>query len=319
MPASVRVSLAVAPVLTVFALAASPALLGQSVPLPEVPLAGVRHIVGLDTVQSQRFGKLSLQNGALRFDAGNSQATIPVTSIVGVFIGSEATQSNHKGGRTLEYVALVAPYYSGRAISAMTRTHVDILTLLYLDSNNGLHSAILSLPKETAATMRMRLIGAGAHNAAPSAGVQPPPGSQQPSQSKLQHLQAIQIEPPDAGNISIPVEFRYAIYERLIERVRNGAKFQKVFRSGDREANSVADLVVLRATLSRFKEGGETKRELTMVAGGTVVDVNAAVSQRDGTVLLSKNVQGRVLYFGENLGVANDVAKRLTKTLDQNF
>src|SRR5580692_11102575 len=82
---------------------------------------------------------------------------------------------------------------------------------------------------------------------------------------------AIQIEPIEAGGITIPAEFRFAIYERLIERVRKDGTFQKVFRSGDREAANVADLVTLRTTVGKFKEGSQMKRELTTVTGGTTV------------------------------------------------
>jgi hypothetical protein len=126
---------------------------------------------------------------------------------------------------------------------------------------------------------------------------------------------AIQIEPVEAGNSDIPAEFRYAIYERLIERVRRDGEFAKVFRSGDRDAAGVAGLVVLRATVSRFKEGSETKRKLTTVAGSTAVDVAATVSKSDGSVVWNNIVSGKVRYFGENLGVANDVAKRIAKLL----
>jgi hypothetical protein len=54
---------------------------------------------------------------------------------------------------------------------------------------------------------------------------------------------AIQIEPIEAGDINIPAEFRFAIYERLVQRIRNDGTFQKVFRGGDLEAANVPGLV----------------------------------------------------------------------------
>ena len=130
---------------------------------------------------------------------------------------------------------------------------------------------------------------------------------------------AIQIEPIEAGDISIPAEFRYAIYERLIERVRKDGTFQKVFRSGDHEAANVADLVTLRTTVGKFKEGSQLRRELTTVSGGTTVDVTTTVAARDGHVLLESDLSGKVRFFGENLGVTNDLAKRIAKLLQQRF
>src|ERR1700730_9515396 len=145
--------------------------------------------------------------------------------------------------------------------------------------------------------------------------------SQTGSQGKPQKLSAsaIQIEPIEVGDISIPAEFRYAIYERLIERVRKDGTFQKVFRSGDHEAANVADLVTLRTTVGKFKEGSQLRRELTTVMGGTTVDVTTTVAARDGRVLLQNDVSGKVRFFGENLGATNDLAKRIAKLLHERF
>ena len=130
---------------------------------------------------------------------------------------------------------------------------------------------------------------------------------------------AIQIEQVDVGDIQIPMEFRLAIYENLLDRIRKSGKFQQVYRSGDRQAEGVKDLVTLRTKLQKFQEGSRTKREVTTVAGATKIDVNATVAGRDGQVLLDKNIEGKVRFFGENLGDTNDVAKRVTKILVNNF
>jgi hypothetical protein len=141
------------------------------------------------------------------------------------------------------------------------------------------------------------------------------------AQDKQQKLTAgaIQIEPIEAGDIVIPAEFRYAIYERLIERVKADGEFKQVLRSGDRSAQGIPDLVVLHTKISRFKQGSQTQRELTTVTGGTRVDVTATVERKNGGVLLNNDITGRVRFFGENLGVTNDLAKRIAKELKENF
>src|SRR5258708_6214461 len=105
--------------------------------------------------------------------------------------------------------------------------------------------------------------------AAPVAALaQPAPASPKLSAS------AIQIDLIDVGDVSIPEEFRYAIYERLIQQVRDSHTFQKVFRSGDSAAKDIPDLVTLHTTLEAFQEGSQMKRELVpVVAGTTKVDV----------------------------------------------
>ncbi|HEX4595158.1 MAG TPA: hypothetical protein VH157_12825 [Bryobacteraceae bacterium] len=151
-------------------------------------------------------------------------------------------------------------------------------------------------------------------------------GQQAPSPAKGSKVKppklsasAIQIEPVDAGDATIPAEFRFAIYERLIERVRKDGTFQRVFRSGDREASSVPDLVILRTKVGNFNEGSQLKRELTTVTGGTTVDVTTTVAARDGRVLLESDLSGKVRFFGENLGATNDLANRIAKRLRQSF
>src|SRR5258708_27010110 len=94
-----------------------------------------------------------------------------------------------------------------------------------------------------------------------------------PASPKLS-ASAIQIELIDVGDVSIPEEFRYAIYERLVQQVRDSHTFQKVFRSGDSASKDIPDLVTLHTTLEGFKEGSQMKRELVpVVAGTTTVDV----------------------------------------------
>jgi hypothetical protein len=130
---------------------------------------------------------------------------------------------------------------------------------------------------------------------------------------------AIQIAMVDAGDIPIPPEFRFAVYERLVERVRASGAFQMVYRAGDHAAGGITDLVTLHTKVEGFKEGSQTKRELTTVLGATRVDVAATVTARDGRTLLNQQITGRVRYFGENLGVTNDIAKRIAKLVAETF
>lgn len=150
---------------------------------------------------------------------------------------------------------------------------------------------------------------------------QPAAQSKKGSKAKPPKLaaSAIQIEPIEAGDSSIPAEFRFAIYERLLERLRKDGTFQHVYRSGDRQAAGVSDLVILRTKVGSFKEGSQLQRELTTVTGGTTVDVTTTVAARDGRVLLQNDISGKVRFFGENLGATNDLAKRIAKVLSASF
>ena len=130
---------------------------------------------------------------------------------------------------------------------------------------------------------------------------------------------AIQIEMVQVADVWIPAEFTYSIYEHLVEQLTRSGAFQKVFRAGDRQAEGAADVVLLRTKVEKFKEGSQLKREMTTVLGATRIDVSANVSTRDGHVLLEKNIQGKVLFFGQNLSATRDLAKRIAKLLNQNI
>lgn len=130
---------------------------------------------------------------------------------------------------------------------------------------------------------------------------------------------AIQVAMLDTSDIRIPPEFRYAMYEQLVEHVRESGAFQKVYRAGDQAATNVPDLVILHTKLEGFKEGSQTVRELTTVLGATTVDMTATVTAKDGHELLSKKLTGRVRFFGENLGVTNDIAKKISKLVNDAY
>jgi hypothetical protein len=144
--------------------------------------------------------------------------------------------------------------------------------------------------------------------------------AQKPATIPKLHASAIQIDVVNVGDVSIPAEFRYAIYERLIEQVRASGIFKTVYRSGDKAAANVPDLVTLKTSVEAFQEGSQMKRELApVVVGNTKVDVTTQVIGKDGKTLLDQKLTGKVRIFGENLGATNDLAKRITKLLVASF
>jgi hypothetical protein len=152
----------------------------------------------------------------------------------------------------------------------------------------------------------------------PNAASQDSSSKATPSTKKLS-VSAIQIEPVELGNVKMPPEFRVAVYENLIEVVTKSGKFQHVYRSGDREANGVPDLVTVRMTVKGFKHGSERLREVTTVVGATTVDLGVQFIGRDGNVLVDRDVEGKVRFFGGNLRATYDFSKKVAKILRQTF
>ncbi len=137
--------------------------------------------------------------------------------------------------------------------------------------------------------------------------------------SKKFSASAIQIEPVDTSQVELPPEFRVAVYENLIEEVSKTGKFQQVFRSGDRAAAGVPDLVILRTRVEEFKPGSQRKREVTTVSGATSVRLLVQASNREGKLLLSREVVGKVRFFGQNLRATHDFSKKAAAILSQSF
>ena len=126
------------------------------------PLPKVRHIIGLDGVKGNASGVLSVREGMLRFQANKAASDVPISSIDDVFIGTETTQGGGKTGRVIKTAAIAAPFESGKALTILMRTKVDILTVAFRDSDNALHGVIFALPKGQGDAMRSQLIAAGA-------------------------------------------------------------------------------------------------------------------------------------------------------------
>ena len=109
-----------------------------------------------------------------------------------------------------------------------------------------------------------------------------------------------------------------AIYEDLVERFQRSGLFSQVYRSGDRSAGSNPNALTMRAEVEKFKEGSQTARELTIFLGQTRITLDVKLTKGDGTDVVNQKVEGKVLFFGENLGVTHDVGKRIVKILRKN-
>lgn len=280
-----------------------------------------RYLIGFDNVKRNSTGKLTIADGALQFQASQTNSRICIASIEDIAVGRETTQAGGKAGTVAKTAAIAAPYDSGAGLSILLRTNVDILTVSSRDSNGSLHDLILALPKGQAEIQRAQLVALGARVTEPSREdlmENGPAAPEVPTASRQKFAaSAVQIEPPDDADVQIPAEFRAAVYEFLVNRVRESGAFHQVFRSGDRAAAGVLDLVTLRITVDKFKQGSQMTREITTVLGATKLDVSASLIDRSGHVVLNGHVHGKVRFFGENLGVTDDLAKRIAKLLKQ--
>lgn len=130
---------------------------------------------------------------------------------------------------------------------------------------------------------------------------------------------AIQVLMIQSDEIKLPAEFQISLYENLIQQLEKKGGFQHVYRDGDHNADSVADLVVLHSTVRGFKKGSEMERNVTTVAGKTSIDIHCQFTDKDGKSVLERDVNGKVRFLGGNLRATLDFAKKGAKLAHDNF
>jgi len=129
----------------------------------------------------------------------------------------------------------------------------------------------------------------------------------------------IMVEMVQSEGIKLPAEFQLALYENLIQQLQKNSGFARILRDGDRNIGDIPDLVVMRSTVTSFKEGSERQRQVTTVAGATSMTVHCQFRDSSGNVLLERDINGKVRFFGGNLKATYDFAKKAARVVHDNF
>ena len=128
---------------------------------------------------------------------------------------------------------------------------------------------------------------------------------------------SVAVNQVDPGGLSIGPEFEVAIYENLLGALVKTKQFSAVLRSGDRAANDVPALLILKTTIQSYTPGSEKKRAVTTVAGATKLKVRSQLCTREGQVVLERVVDGNVRFFGGNLRATHNLARNVANTIKQ--
>lgn len=133
------------------------------------------------------------------------------------------------------------------------------------------------------------------------------------------HASAIQVRLIQAEDVKLPAEFQLSMYENTVEQITKTNRFARVYREGDRTAGDAADLVILQSTVTGFKKGSAEARQVTTVAGATSIGVHLKFTDKSDKVLLESDVNGKVMFFGENLRATYDFGKKVAHVVKDNF
>lgn len=199
-------------------------------------------------------------------------------------------------------------------VSLFSHKKYDSLTIEYLDSNVGFHGAIFRLAKGQGEAFKNALI---AHGAQTSRSEDPAPVQNAPQESLEGQKWSVQVDRVDPGGTTLDPCFSDAIYENLLRQLSKSKRFKDVLRSGDRDANDVSGVLVLKTIVEKYSPGSETRRAVTTVTGATKLKVHIQLLTRNGLVVLERAVEGDVRFIGDNLGATNKVASNTAKILNR--
>jgi hypothetical protein len=126
---------------------------------------------------------------------------------------------------------------------------------------------------------------------------------------------SVQVDKVAPGDVHIAPAFRVAIYENLLQELDHTKQFKQVLRSGDRTANGVPDLLILKTTVESFSEGSETRRAVTTITGATKLKVRSELYTPEGHKVLERDLNGNVRFFGDNLRATHNLAHNVAKAI----
>jgi len=126
---------------------------------------------------------------------------------------------------------------------------------------------------------------------------------------------SLELQEVDDSDVALDPAFRAAIYENLLSELGKTGKFEQLFRSGDRRANSVPELLVLKISVRKFNPGSETERAVTTFAGATKIRVQSQLRTRDGQIVTNDLVDGNVHFLGDNLRATHNLAHNVANII----
>ena len=287
----------------------------------------VVQLLGFNGCKRGAKGTLDVEKGNLHFVYAKTSSDLSIASVRDVVTGADTVKAV---GNTIGILSMASPYESGRFLS-LFRRKIDTLTIQYQDVDGGVHGAIFSMPVGAAEVIKKDLVAQGAHTlpvAEANAVLLPSNALRDKEENVPTNLDgksakirasAIQVEMIQSDEIKLPAEFQIALYENLVRQLEKEGKFKHVYRNGDGNASTAADIVVLHCIVRGFKAGSERLRQVTTVAGATSITVHCQFTNAGGQPLLARDVNGKVRFFGGNLRATYDFAKKAARVAGENF
>ena len=130
------------------------------------------------------------------------------------------------------------------------------------------------------------------------------------------------IAPIGVEGIDPPAEYRVLLYEHSYSVLRTASITQTYLRTGDTLAGPGCNTLVLHVAVVGFKKGNQTLRASTgplgrLGLGATSLTFQLKLDDAQGKTLLDEKVKKSKRGDTNSLGVAQDVARNISKHIDK--
>ena len=267
------------------------------------------HLIGLPEIREKEKGSLSISADALTFTSPYGRASVPRAKILNVSVGDVTLET---GGTAGKITRAIIPFGGGSAVATVSHKNSGILTIEFRDQRGALHGAVFLLSKDEASQAQQQL------------GV---PTSPHPMESLHGQCETNGVATPDTikvGSIMtlgapVPTEYKVLIYEQLLRQLRDAKRFTAIYRDGDEGPEAACPKYNLVLTLEAFNKGNAAVRASTgpvgFFVGATKLTFHLQVQGINGRIILDKELQASKRGDTDSLGIADTIAKKLTKEL----
>lgn len=270
------------------------------------------HVLGFQPLPRNVSGQLSVDSKKLRFQQnGHTAAELSLASIQSIIVGQ---QDKQVGGVPVMLGKAAVPFGGGRVVSLFSHKKYDTVAIECLDDNNGLHGMIFRVPTGQGEKLKVAIVS---HQAIVAHSEERAPVQTSVELPTEAQKWSVQVDRVDPGETALDACFRDAVYENLLHQFQKSTQFSAVFRAGDRNANGISELLILKTMAQKYSPGSETRRAVTTVAGATKLKVDMQLVTRNGEVVLERTIEGNVWLLGDNLDATTKLARNAAKIVNR--
>lgn len=278
---------------------------GSQPAITEWSSAQAEHIYGFPEVKAKDKGTLQITAQALSFSSKTGSAAIPLSSILAVDSGKERVELWGVKGQLLR---MAMPNGSGLLAATVMHHRIDMLTVEFLDPQNGYHAAVFLLPAKEA-DRAVKAIHVDP---------EPRPGYVWSTCDKtLIRSRTIRVPLPAWNEMGIPAVYRALVYEHVIDELQKSGQFDHVYRDGEEDAQHGCAQYTAQISLMDFKAGNQVERAsmgpVGMFLGTTQMLLDVRVTEAGGKTLFQEQARATIRGESESTKVAASIAKKLVK------